>query len=49
VPVPKAAMHEDYFSRWPENDVGMSRQIARMEAVAIAKAIDEFARKKLRL
>jgi len=39
--VPEAAMHEDHFAARTENEIGLARQVAGVQAVAIAEGVDE--------
>jgi hypothetical protein len=40
--MPEASMHEDYFSKPSENEVGRARQVPSVEAVSEAQSIDEL-------
>jgi len=46
--VPKATMHKDHFSAWPEDQVRLARQVLSVESIPVPKPMDELPHHKLR-
>jgi hypothetical protein len=39
--MPEAAMHEQYFSATPEDEIGTTRERSHVKAISVAELVDE--------
>lgn len=49
MPVPEAAMDENYLLPGLENKIGLARQVPAMQSVAVAEGVNESAHRELGL